>query len=78
MDNMHSKINKFDSGWSGITFSLKREEIDLMLTRLRELNEGKISHFHFRCDDFEQSTPNIADVEFSINTACKADDLSIE
>ena len=62
--DMNTKLEKFDSGWVGLSLALRAEEIDLLLRRLNELKSGDIKHFHFRNEDFE-SQEGVADIEIT-------------
>lgn len=74
---MWSKIERFESGWVGISFCLGREEIDKLIDSLRTLKCGKIGHFHFRNDEFRGEI-GIADIEISLKGSNQPDNLTIE
>ncbi|GHC14359.1 hypothetical protein [Cerasicoccus arenae] len=74
---MKSKIEHFSGGLSGISFSFREHEIDLLIERLQALKSRKIGHFHFRSDSFE-SEQGIADVELSMMGEHEDDEMSIE
>lgn len=73
---MKSGVEKFESGWVGLTFALGPDEIDRMIGLLGDLKKGQLGHFHFRCDDLS-GTEGIADVEFSVKGAEEVDNLTV-
>jgi hypothetical protein len=60
-----SDIEKFESGWIGLSFAISIQEIDDLVSMLNLLKNGKIGHFHLRACDWS-GKEGIADVEFSI------------
>jgi len=72
---MKSTVEKFESGWIGIGFALRPDEVDEMIALLTSLKTGKLDHFHLRNDDFS-GDEGIADVEFSIKGVGEADNLT--
>ena len=73
---MKTFIDRFESGWLGLSFSLGTDEIDKLIGRLNDLKAGKVDHFHFR-GDFDAETPGIGDVEISRKGPDDVDDLEI-
>jgi len=73
---MHANLDKFESGWVGITLSFGAEEIDLLIERLRALKDGKLGHFHFRTDDFSKAH-GITDIEISMKGEDDEDNMSV-
>lgn len=65
IDSMNAKLEKFDSGWVGVSLALSTDEIELLLQRLASLKSGDITHFHLRSDDFSPCE-GIADIEFCL------------
>jgi hypothetical protein len=61
---MNVKIEKFDSGWMGISLALGKEEIELFVRRLNKLKAGEIGHFHFRNENFGPDE-GVADIEIT-------------
>jgi len=76
MINMNTKLEKFDSGWIGLSIALGKSEIDLLLRRLNQLQSGEIEHFHFRNDDFE-SEEGVADIEITTIGKEEHDNMAI-
>ena len=62
---MKVELEKFESGWIGISIELKPEAIDDLIDRLETLKSGKIGHFHFRRDRFEEAVGG-GDIEISM------------
>ena len=61
---MNVKLEKFDSGWIGISLALTTEDIDSLLQRLNLLKLGELTHFHIRNDDFSRKE-GVADIELT-------------
>jgi hypothetical protein len=61
---MHTRLSQFESGWVSISCALTIADIDSLITRLHQLRNQEIGHFHFRTDDFSADS-GVADVEFS-------------
>ena len=64
MIDMNTKIEKFESGWVGLSIALGVDEIDLLLQRLTQLKAGELCHFHLRSADF-QCDFGVADIEIT-------------
>ena len=74
---MEAKLEKFDSGWVGLSLALNVSEIEALITRLRNLSSGDIGHFHIRNDDFS-ADEGVADIEISMIVDMGHGSLSIE
>jgi hypothetical protein len=74
---MWSQIERFDSGWVGITICLGPKEIDKLIDALKALKCGKIGHFHFRSNELGGEA-GIADIEISLKGPRQPDNLTIE
>ena len=74
---MRSNFEQHDSGWVSLQFLFRPEEIDRLIESLQDLRAGRLGHFHFRCDDFDDS-PGVADVEFSTLSSNETENLQIE
>jgi len=74
---MKADIEKFDSGWIGVSLSLAPHEIDLLVERLNALRTGKVDHFHIRQNRWGPSA-GVADIEFSLAEAGDTNELTIE
>lgn len=74
---MRAKMDKFKSGWVGLSFALRPTEIDQLTSMLSRLKNRDVGHFHFRNDDFS-SQEGVADVEFSVMDEAERDNLKIE
>ena len=74
---MKADIEKFDSGWIGVSLSLAPHEIDLLVDRLKALRAGEVGHFHVRQNRWGPS-PGVADIEFSLAEPADNDELTIE
>lgn len=75
--SMHAKVEKFESGWIGVSLALSSEDIDLLIHGLQELKSRDIDHFHFRNDDFS-SDIGIADIEITRMGKEEKSNLTIE
>ncbi|MCC7096204.1 MAG: hypothetical protein IT472_03375 [Thermomonas sp.] len=62
---MRITLNRFESGWVGISIALTDENLDLFVQKLQALKAGSIGHFHLRANDFD-GQPNVGDVEISL------------
>lgn len=74
---MNAKVDKFKSGWIGISLAFGDEEIEVLIRRLEALKAKEIAHFHLRNNDFSRNA-GIADVEISMRGDAEADNLWIE
>ncbi|WP_145170667.1 hypothetical protein [Rubripirellula lacrimiformis] len=74
---MNVVLEKFDSGWVGLSLALGRSEIDVLIQKLNELKSGELDHFHFRCDNFDASE-GVADFEITTSGAGDVNNLIIE
>ncbi len=43
---MNAQVEKYDSGWVGLSFALSSDEIDVLVSRLMDLKSGALDHFH--------------------------------
>lgn len=77
MIDMNTKLERFESGWLGISIALRDEEIDLLLRRLTQLKSGDIRHFHLRNDDFH-SDEGVADIEITTIGEQEQDNMTID
>jgi len=73
---MYCELETFDSGWSGISFALSQDEIDVRIKRLNDLKTDDNGHFHFYCTQ-DQGHPGIVDVEISIKGNNDIDNMAI-
>jgi hypothetical protein len=76
-DFMDAKLEKFDSGWVGLSLTLDVSEIEALMIRLQKLSSGEIGHFHIRNDDFS-AEEGVADIEISMSADMGHGSLSIE
>ena len=74
---MNTKLEKFDSGWVGVSLALSSEEVEVLIQRLRELKSGEINHFHLRNKDFTL-TEGIADIEITTMGKEELDNMTID
>ena len=74
---MNIKLEKFNSGWIGLSIAFSVEDIDVMIERLNDLKSGSIDHFHFRNNDFEADS-GVADIEVTRATEGDHDNMIIE
>jgi len=74
---MFARVEKFESGWIGLSLALTKSQIDSLIARLCELKEEKIGHFHIRSDDFSPEI-GIADIELSLNTNGSPANMTID
>lgn len=63
---MDIQLNKFPSGWVGMSLTLTDEDINKLVSRLTSLQNGKCGHFHIRRDDLS-GEPSVADIEISLD-----------
>ncbi len=64
---MHSKLNDWKNGWYGIELSLKKEEIDRVISLLQMLKDEPDQHFHLSSD--YKGTGGVGDIEVSVQAA---------
>jgi hypothetical protein len=74
---LRAEIEILDSGWAGLQFRLMPNDIDRLISALRQIREGDLGHFHFRCDDFS-GAPGVADVQFSLMAPNDRENLVLE
>ena len=74
---MLGKIEKFDSGWVGISLELTASDIDKLIHRLGDLLNRRIGHFHLRTDDFSMDV-GVADIELSLAADESSSNMSVE
>jgi hypothetical protein len=74
---MNMTMEKFDSGWIGLSLELNESEIDKLMIRLTELKNRNIGHFHIRNEDFSAET-GIADLELSLSESDGIGNMSVE
>ncbi len=74
---MNAKLEKFESGWVGISLSLDSEEIKLLIRRLSALESRSITHFHLRNEDFTLSE-GIADIEITTFGGSELSNMKID
>ncbi len=58
---MNIIIDRFASGWVGLSLELCPDEIDNLISRLSSLKVGRCGHFHIRCNDMNDE-PGVADM----------------
>ncbi len=73
---MDTKLEKFNSGWVGVSIALSEEEIDVLIQKLNQLKNDQVKHFHFRNEDFN-SEEGVADIEITMINE-KDDNMIIE
>lgn len=61
---MHTKLSDWKNDWFGIELSLKREEIDRVISQLQMLKEEPDQHFHLSSD--YKGTGGVGDIEISV------------
>ena len=64
---MHSKLNDWGNGWFGIELSLKKEEIDHVISLLEMLKKEPDQHFHLKSD--YKASGGIGDIEIAVQAA---------
>lgn len=74
---MIAKVEAFNTGWFGITLEVTRSDIQRLIARLNELQDGAIGHFHIRNDDFSADV-GIADIAISLCDEGSPDGMSVE
>lgn len=74
---MNTKLEKFESGWVGVSLALATDEIELLIQRLNSLKSGNITHFHLRNEDFTPSE-GMADIEFTLIGSGEPDNMVID
>lgn len=47
---MRTKLNDWKNGWYGIELSLKKEEVDRVISLLQTIKEDPDQHFHISSD----------------------------
>ena len=73
---MNLQIEDFKTGWFGITFGIKRSEIEVLIRGLENLKRDKNQHFHIRSDYSGEG--GIADIEFYIESEDSKDNSVID
>jgi hypothetical protein len=73
---MRCMFERFESGWVGVSLSLRPDEIDSLILQLESLKKGTKSHFHFRATSFSEKE-GLADVEFSRQGESEVDNMAI-
>jgi hypothetical protein len=68
---------RFESGWHGISISLRPEEVIALIERLGELNEGFLGHFHIRRNSWS-GDPGVADIEISLSGPSDQENMCLE
>jgi hypothetical protein len=63
---MHSKLNDWKNGWFGVELSLKKEEIDRVISLLEMLKQEPDQHFHLSSDGKESG--GVGDIEISVQS----------
>jgi len=61
---MHSKLNDWNNGWSGLELRIRAEEIDLLISLLRMIKADPEQHFHLSSN--YNGAGGIGDIEISI------------
>ncbi len=64
---MHTKLNDWKNGWYGIELSLKKEEIDQVISRLQMLKKEPDQHFHISSDG--KGPGGVGDIEIFVQAA---------
>ena len=72
---MQAEIEKYKSGWYGLTLGLKTNEIEQLITALQNLKENK-NHFHFRSEFGGED--GVGDIEFYYQAEEQKSNLEIE
>ncbi|HVU16114.1 MAG TPA: hypothetical protein VHD32_04280 [Candidatus Didemnitutus sp.] len=72
---MHTKLNDWKNGWYGIELSLKKEEIDRLISRLQMLKEEPDQHFHLTSEC--KGPGGVGDIEISIQASDQAGNMTI-
>jgi hypothetical protein len=62
---MNIMVDRFPSGWIGLSIEMSVDEIDELVDRLNSLKEGRNTHFHIRSNEMD-GEPGVADIEFSM------------
>jgi hypothetical protein len=73
---MKASLEKFESGWVGLSLGVRPAEIDTLIAKLEALRNGNLGHFHLRNDDLS-GQPGLADVEISL-MGDEVDNLRVE
>ena len=72
---MHITVDDFKTGWFGVAIGVKELEIETLIEGLRQISANQ-SHFHGR-STFTESC-GVADIEFYIQGANQADNITID
>lgn len=63
---MRSKLNDWKNGWFGVELSLKKEEIDRVISLLQMLKQESDQHFHLSSDG--KGSGGVGDIEISVQS----------
>jgi hypothetical protein len=63
---MRSKLNDWKNGWFGVELSLKKEEIDRVISLLQMLKQEPDQHFHLSSDG--KGSGGVGDIEISVQS----------
>lgn len=59
---MYVELEDFKTGWYGISISIRKNEIDVLIEKLEQLKNLEDQHFHIRSDF--KGEGGVADIEF--------------
>jgi len=62
---MYVELEDFKTGWYGISISLRKNEIDVLIENLEQLKRDEDQHFHISSD--YKGEGGVGDIEFSIH-----------
>jgi hypothetical protein len=72
---MRYSLERFPSGWIGLSLSLRPEEVDRLISLLQAIkSEG--GHFHFAATDWSEND-GLADVEIDIQGESETDNMTM-
>lgn len=73
---MRYAVDRFKSGWLGLSLALRPGEVDSLISLLESLKDGSCGHFHMAAKDYSGSK-GIADIEFSLQGEEETDNMVI-
>ena len=70
---MIAELEKWNEGWQGLSLGLRNDEIDRLISLLKEIRKDNDQHFHISSDC--KGEPALGGVEIYVKTVTQEDNM---
>ena len=70
---MIAELEKWKEGWQGISLGLRNDEIDHLISLLKEIRKDNDQHFHISSDC--EGEPSLGGIEIYVKTDTQEDNM---